>query len=218
MVGEQVGHGGDVDVGGVEPAVASDVPVGVVLGRGDDRVGPDAAGAREIGDAYILHPGDTLRTSNGPAVHVTRVRNYTGHIVTYNLTVSELHTYYVVAGGTPILVHNCNTLSFKAGEADIRYRKHVLGVLKNGALKPGGADMPEFLDKVDYVRGARDLLGGDLGEGVLEATRGTDTLRFDTNTGEFGVKTSDGTIRTFFRPGGGEGYFRTLPGLTPVNY
>jgi hypothetical protein len=169
-------------------------------------------------DAADIHPGDTLRTPNGPAVHVTRVRNHTGHIVTYNLTVSELHTYYVVAGGTPILVHNCNTLSFKAGEADIHYRKHVLGVLKSGAPKPGGADMPEFLDKADYVRGARDLLDGDPGEGVLEATRGTDTLRFDTTTGEFDVKTSDGIIRTFFRPGGGEGYFRTLPGLTRVNY
>jgi hypothetical protein len=132
--------------------------------------------------------------------------------------VSELHTYYVLAGATPVLVHNCDTLSFGAGQDDIHYRKHVLGVLKNGAPKPGGADMPEFLDKADYVSGARDLLDGDPGEGVLEATRGTDTLRFDTNTGEFGVKASDGTIRTFFRPDGGEAYFRGLHGLTPVNY
>lgn len=26
----------------------------------------------------------------------------------HNLTVGELHTYYVVAGATPVLVHNCN--------------------------------------------------------------------------------------------------------------
>ncbi|MFD2691812.1 hypothetical protein ACFS5L_44355 [Streptomyces phyllanthi] len=25
----------------------------------------------------------------------------------YKLTVSDLHTYYVVAGATPVLVHNC---------------------------------------------------------------------------------------------------------------
>jgi hypothetical protein len=59
-------------------------------------------------DAADIHPGDTLRTPHGPAVHVTRVRNYTGHIVTYNLTVSELHTYYVLAGDAPVLVHNGN--------------------------------------------------------------------------------------------------------------
>jgi hypothetical protein len=27
----------------------------------------------------------------------------------YNLTVAELHTYYVIAGNTPVLVHNCDT-------------------------------------------------------------------------------------------------------------
>ncbi|MEW1828970.1 hypothetical protein [Streptomyces sp. NPDC088196] len=26
----------------------------------------------------------------------------------YNLTVEELHTYYVLAGQTPVLVHNCD--------------------------------------------------------------------------------------------------------------
>ena len=28
---------------------------------------------------------------------------------TYDLTVGTLHTYYVPAGGTPLLVHNCLT-------------------------------------------------------------------------------------------------------------
>ncbi|MFX0593820.1 hypothetical protein [Melissospora conviva] len=26
----------------------------------------------------------------------------------YNLTVEGIHTYYVLAGTTPVLVHNCN--------------------------------------------------------------------------------------------------------------
>ncbi|WP_317452958.1 hypothetical protein [Streptomyces sp. CBMA29] len=34
------------------------------------------------------------------------MRNYTGHTTTYNLTVTDLHTYYVLAGTTPVLVHN----------------------------------------------------------------------------------------------------------------
>ena len=32
----------------------------------------------------------------------------TSRATVHNLTVSELHTYYVVAGATPVLVHNCN--------------------------------------------------------------------------------------------------------------
>ncbi|WP_369015981.1 hypothetical protein [Actinocrinis puniceicyclus] len=34
------------------------------------------------------------------------VHSYTAKVVTYNLTVDELHTYYVLAGTTPVLVHN----------------------------------------------------------------------------------------------------------------
>jgi hypothetical protein len=47
--------------------------------------------------------------------------------------------------------------------------------MKDGSSTEGGADMPEFLDKNDYVGGARDLLDGNAGHGVLEGTRGTDT-------------------------------------------
>ncbi|WP_344447530.1 hypothetical protein, partial [Kitasatospora nipponensis] len=136
----------------------------------------------------------------------------------YNLTVTDLHTYYVLAGTTPVLVHNCGS-NFKPGEDDIHYNKHVLGVMKNGKSKEGGPDMPEYLDKADYLAGARGLLDGPAKRGVLEGRRGTDTLRFDTSTGAFGVKTEDGIMRTFFRPGGdGEAYFRGTDGLTPINF
>ncbi|WUG23479.1 hypothetical protein OG912_11270 [Streptomyces sp. NBC_00464] len=37
---------------------------------------------------------------------VTGNRHYRKHVRTYNLTVTELHTYYVLAGATPVLVHN----------------------------------------------------------------------------------------------------------------
>ncbi|MEU9625187.1 hypothetical protein, partial [Streptomyces sp. NPDC048155] len=35
-------------------------------------------------------------------------RPFIKHVRTYNLTVDGLHTYYVLAGATPILVHNCD--------------------------------------------------------------------------------------------------------------
>jgi RHS repeat-associated protein len=59
-------------------------------------------------EAEDLHAGDVLQTPTGTA-EVTGVRLYHAHTVTYDLTVGTLHTYYVEAGGTPVLVHNCGT-------------------------------------------------------------------------------------------------------------
>ncbi|GAB2873290.1 RHS repeat-associated core domain-containing protein [Streptomyces deserti] len=59
----------------------------------------------EAGD---LAPGMTLRTDEGDTVVVTGNRAYSDHVRTYNLTVADLHTYYVLAGETPVLVHNSN--------------------------------------------------------------------------------------------------------------
>ncbi|MEU4872408.1 ricin-type beta-trefoil lectin domain protein [Streptomyces sp. NPDC021608] len=48
----------------------------------------------------------TLATDSGHRIDVVEVRVTQGAADRYNLTVRELHTYYVVAGGLPILVHN----------------------------------------------------------------------------------------------------------------
>ncbi|MEV5439524.1 polymorphic toxin-type HINT domain-containing protein [Streptomyces sp. NPDC052682] len=53
-----------------------------------------------------LKPGMTLRTDEGRTAEVTATRQYTDHVRTYNLTVKGVHTYYVLAGSTPVLVHN----------------------------------------------------------------------------------------------------------------
>jgi RHS repeat-associated protein len=56
-----------------------------------------------------LLSGQWLRTSAGTRVQVTAIKRWTASSATvHNLTVSELHTYYVVAKKAPILVHNCN--------------------------------------------------------------------------------------------------------------
>ncbi|MFG2910443.1 polymorphic toxin-type HINT domain-containing protein [Kitasatospora sp. NPDC048286] len=54
-----------------------------------------------------LTPGDTVRTIDGRTPTVLAVRNYdTAPQVAYDLTIADLHTYYVLAGATPVLVHN----------------------------------------------------------------------------------------------------------------
>lgn len=61
-----------------------------------------------------LKPGMTLRTDKGYTVIVTANRPFTQQTRTYNLTVDDLHTYYVLAGQTPVLVHNSNCWTVKA--------------------------------------------------------------------------------------------------------
>ncbi|WP_033825644.1 RHS repeat-associated core domain-containing protein, partial [Kitasatospora sp. MBT63] len=56
--------------------------------------------------ATSLHVGDNLRQLDGTSATVTAIHNYTRHITTYNLTISQYHTYYVLTGNTPVLVHN----------------------------------------------------------------------------------------------------------------
>ncbi|MFI0242038.1 polymorphic toxin-type HINT domain-containing protein [Streptomyces sp. NPDC016845] len=59
-------------------------------------------------EARKLAAGTTLRTPDGTTVRIISNRAYTKHARTYNLTVEDLHTYYVLAGEAPVLVHNAD--------------------------------------------------------------------------------------------------------------
>ncbi|MFF1422528.1 ricin-type beta-trefoil lectin domain protein [Streptomyces sp. NPDC058280] len=60
-------------------------------------------------DATDLETGEWLQTSAGTYTQITAIKRWTAPSTTvHNLTVSDLHTYYVLAGATPVLVHNCN--------------------------------------------------------------------------------------------------------------
>ncbi|WAL67698.1 polymorphic toxin-type HINT domain-containing protein [Amycolatopsis cynarae] len=53
-----------------------------------------------------LAAGDRLQALGDTRVAVTASRQYAGNGRTYNLTVDRVHTFYVFAGDTPVLVHN----------------------------------------------------------------------------------------------------------------
>ncbi|WSB02518.1 polymorphic toxin-type HINT domain-containing protein [Streptomyces sp. NBC_01794] len=59
-------------------------------------------------EAGKLKPGMRLLTDDGTTLAVAGNRAFAKHARTYNLTVDDLHTYYVLAGETPVLVHNSN--------------------------------------------------------------------------------------------------------------
>lgn len=85
--------------------------------------------------AADLRKGMTLRTpdSSKPA-EVQTNRSYSLAATTYNLSVAEVHTYYVLAGNTPILVHNC-----------LEFDPKSIG--KNLPRFDGGQTMGHYMDK-----------------------------------------------------------------------
>ncbi|MFD5545478.1 polymorphic toxin-type HINT domain-containing protein [Streptomyces goshikiensis] len=58
----------------------------------------------EAGD---LKPGMLLRTPQGDSVPVEALRFFDKRQRTHDLTIADIHAFYVVAGNTPLLVHNC---------------------------------------------------------------------------------------------------------------
>ncbi|CAM5332509.1 hypothetical protein SFUMM280S_09247 [Streptomyces fumanus] len=69
---------------------------------------------REWVDAGDLEPGQWVRTSSGTWIQIATVEAWTAPVATvHNLTVTDVHTYYVLAGPVPVLVHNakCKTVA-----------------------------------------------------------------------------------------------------------
>jgi hypothetical protein len=58
-------------------------------------------------DAGLLDDGELLRTDEGYVSAVVAVQRNVGVRLMYDLTVEQIRTYYVIAGLTSVLVHNC---------------------------------------------------------------------------------------------------------------
>jgi hypothetical protein len=58
-------------------------------------------------EAAALPAGDRLMGFDGGVVIISDVRPYAGWATMYDLTVADVHTYYVATGGEVVLVHNC---------------------------------------------------------------------------------------------------------------
>ena len=60
-----------------------------------------------------LAVGQWLRTSAGTYVQITAVDHYTKRQRTHDLTIDDVHAYYVLADETPVLVHNCSGIVYR---------------------------------------------------------------------------------------------------------
>jgi RHS repeat-associated protein len=86
-----------------------------------------------------LHPGDHLRSSvAGAIITVAAVHSWTGQHEMLNLTVNQLHTYYVIAGDTPVLVHNTDPLHC---ELTFRADNRSPDEIYDKGFEPHGNDM-----------------------------------------------------------------------------
>ncbi|QNE27247.1 hypothetical protein F1D59_22870 [Streptomyces sp. INR7] len=104
-------------------------------------------------EAADLRPGMTLATAGGTTAIVTDNRAFTDHVKTYNFSVADFHTYYVMAGETPVLVHNANCI-VGTKQLDHAWDQHSHGGAYHKAGKmenvlAEGIDKPQFKRLVD---------------------------------------------------------------------
>lgn len=62
-------------------------------------------------NATDLQVGQWLQTSTGAWAQITAIDRWTQNTHVNNLTIGDIHTYYVLAGSKPVLVHNANCRS-----------------------------------------------------------------------------------------------------------
>ncbi|SES02080.1 intein C-terminal splicing region [Lentzea xinjiangensis] len=97
-------------------------------------------------EARELAPGDDVRTAEGLLLEVVATATRAEYLTVYNLTVDGLHTYYVMAGNTPVLVHNQGAL----GPGQINLWRAVqepeLEAIRNGRsfVNPPGVETKYF--------------------------------------------------------------------------
>ncbi|MER5711648.1 SpvB/TcaC N-terminal domain-containing protein [Streptomyces sp. NPDC002122] len=101
--------------------------------------------------AKEIVPGTLLQTGNGSYTQVSAVRAWTQHKRVHNLTVDDLHTYYVLAGATSVLVHNCGDV-YRSDTRDP-------GEIFDGGFAPKGDNM----NLEEHVAGVSGVYSPDSG-------------------------------------------------------
>ncbi|MHB8598467.1 MAG: hypothetical protein ACYDER_16820 [Ktedonobacteraceae bacterium] len=150
-----------------------------------------------------LHRGMHVLRADGNVGVVTGWKVVPGTKVMYNLEVAQDHTFTVGTGEW--VVHNC--------EYQGSYPTNFSGANRDSINDPQGfasdAQWDDHwtqhgtdfgsADKQTYEQQANNFMSNAPNNDELQLTRTNgDTLRWDTKTGEFGVVTSDGYIKTYF--------------------
>ncbi|MFI0480110.1 nucleic acid/nucleotide deaminase domain-containing protein [Actinomadura sp. 9N215] len=115
--------------------------------------------------AALLTPGTWLRTSDGNWARVTAVKAYTSLTGAYNLSIKGNPTYYVVAGGTGLLVHNCGEVPLNSGGLPEMAHAYRMGANPSGKALSSYQNVAVF--KVDKGDGTFDhIIEANIREGL----------------------------------------------------
>ncbi|MEV5767661.1 polymorphic toxin-type HINT domain-containing protein [Micromonospora sp. NPDC052213] len=145
-------------------------------------------------DAGDLRIGERLRTADGEDAVVRAIRSYAGAAIMHDLTVEDIHTYYVVAGDTPVLVHNCGPELSGVGGKQFgdKWGSHS----KEYKLDPGDPAAREwFRKRIHEVRNESD----EVRQGPYNPQRGgADDYWFYRKGDDLLITKGDGTFVTMF--------------------
>ena len=139
----------------------------------------------------LFEPGDMVLTADGQLLATDGLdANSWTYGAAYNLTVDDLHTYFVAAGDMDVLVHNCSPLADQIANG-------------HGWAKHKG-EFPEFANASDYARGVDNVLDNatDVRVGL---ERGRSAYWLDDTVVILDPNHIDGG--TMFRPKNGYDYF-----------
>ncbi|MFF7158384.1 putative toxin [Streptomyces sp. NPDC008139] len=103
-------------------------------------------------EAGQLTPGHVLNTADNKHTRILSVAGRPGAAAMYNLTIEQLHTYYVLAGTTSVLAHNDGgTIICQLGQQD----EKASGITKNTQklIINGRTRIPDELDPAAGVIG-----------------------------------------------------------------
>ncbi|WP_457029317.1 polymorphic toxin-type HINT domain-containing protein [Kitasatospora sp. P5_F3] len=115
-----------------------------------------------------LREGDALETPSGAHAYVLAVSVVPGDADMYNLTVEDLHTYYVLAGEIPILVHNDGS---EPSAADKKFARSVNLPADSAAVQNRSMTVSDFIAKF-RKGGVKQKLGNDyLGMTIEDALK-----------------------------------------------
>jgi hypothetical protein len=126
-------------------------------------------------EAKDLHAGDLLQTPTGTA-EVTARHLFHANTTTYDLTIGDLHTYYVRAGDTPVLVHNCDIHGGLSNEEEAYHAHIAADVLQQARHRATN-------ETIAGVRGAQGQFGTTAVIGVRNTTTRSISIRTAVNHG-----------------------------------
>ncbi|MFJ7168377.1 polymorphic toxin-type HINT domain-containing protein [Streptomyces globosus] len=178
-------------------------------------------------DATDLKAGTWLRTSAGTHVQITAVKRWTQQAKVHNLTVADIHTYYVLAAATPVLVHNCGTADERAharasANAAFSSRPHVatggyLWIKGHGEFDLSSDRLhPLIRANMDQIPAAASPGGGKFFGSHVEVQAAT-IMRILTKQSGSGSEGLVGRLMVS-KPGGPCGFCGpNVPGMLPTN-